>query len=43
MKIEYLVPEMEVLEIKYCKMLCVSGDDEPGWAGDGDPDVNPPS
>jgi hypothetical protein len=43
MKIEYLVPEMEVLEIKYSKMLCASGDDEPVWGGDGDPDDNPPS
>ena len=23
-KIEYIVPEMEVLELKYCKMLCAS-------------------
>ena len=22
MKKEYLVPEMEILELKYCKMLC---------------------
>ena len=37
MKKEYLVPEMEILELKYCKMLCASGD-EPKYDGSGDPD-----
>jgi hypothetical protein len=41
-KIEYIVPEMEELELRYSKMLCASGDDEPGDGGDGDPDVNIP-
>ena len=36
-KMEYLAPEMEVLEIKYTKMLCASGD-EPIHDGSGDPD-----
>jgi len=33
-KIEYIVPEMEVLEMKYCKILCGSGD-EPPYDGPG--------
>ena len=37
MKKEYFVPEMEILELKYCKMLCAS-DDEPPYNGHGDPD-----
>ena len=37
-KTEYIVPEMEVLELKYCKILCNSGD-EPAWDDDpADPD-----
>jgi len=38
MKKEYFVPEMEILELKYCKMLCASGDEPPydGPGGDGD-------
>lgn len=42
MKIEYLVPEMEVLEIKYWKILCASDADEPGYGGEGDPEDNEP-
>ena len=39
MKKEYLVPEMEILELKYCKMLCASGDEPPyGGAGDDEKD-----
>ena len=42
-KMEYLVPEMEILELKYSKMLCASGDeDEPGYEGEGVPGVNDP-
>jgi len=40
-KNEYIVPEMEVLEMKYCKILCGSGD-EPPYNGDGDPDSDIP-
>jgi hypothetical protein len=42
MKIEYLVPEMEVLEIKYWKILCASDADEPGYGGEGDPETDLP-
>ena len=39
MKKEYLVPEMEILELKYCKMLCASGDEPPdGGAGEDEKD-----
>ena len=41
-KIEYIVPEIEVLELRYSPILCASGDDEPGNGGDGDPDLNEP-
>jgi len=40
-KIEYLSPEMETIELKYLKMLCAS-EDEPGYAGPGDPEENEP-
>ena len=40
MKKEYLVPEMEILELKYCKMLCASGD-EPPYGGPGDDEKEP--
>ncbi len=33
-KIEYIVPEMEVLELKYSHILCASGD-EPPYGGEG--------
>jgi len=41
-KMEYLVPEMEILELKYSKMLCASDADEPGYSGEGDPEENAP-
>jgi len=41
-KMEYLAPEIDVLEIKYSKMLCASGEDEPGYGEEGVPGVNDP-
>ena len=41
-KMEYLVPEMEILELKYSKMLCASDADEPGYNGEGEPGVDDP-
>jgi len=35
-KIEYLAPEMEVIEMKYNKMLMASGENpQPGGSGEG--------
>jgi len=41
-KMEYLAPEIDVLEIKYSKMLCASDSDEPGYGGEGDPETQQP-
>ena len=37
-KIEYIVPEMEVLELKYSPILCASGDEPPYGGGGSDED-----
>lgn len=39
-KIEYIVPEIEVLELKYSPILCASGD-EPPYGGPGDDETDP--
>ena len=38
---EYMTPEMEVIELKYAKMLCASGEDS-GTDPNDDWNPNPP-
>lgn len=42
-KIEYMAPEMEVVEIKMeSALLTISDGSEPGYGGEGDPEENAP-
>lgn len=41
-KIVYSAPEMEVIEMKYNQLICVSDGTDPGYGGAGEPGVNDP-
>jgi hypothetical protein len=40
-KIEYLAPEMEIIKLNSCKLICDSGE-EPPYIGPGVPGTNDP-
>ncbi len=43
-KIEYKAPEMEIIKLKHqTALLAESYGNNPGYGGEGDPDLNPPA